>query len=441
MSETNDTTRRGKTLTLKKTETSTVKQSFSHGRTKAVVVEKKRARVAPAAAKPAAEAAEKPAAKPVEAKAPAPSPAPKPAARDGGRGGVVLRELTEEEKEARSRALAGARVADEAARKQAEEDRRRREIEEAQLAIEREAAAKRKAEEDARHKAEEEARKHAEEELHRRDKAGENSDRCPCRSDACRCRAHGRGATCPPSRAGRRRRREQGQENSGQGRTQGAAHAQDAGRSPPRQAYGHQGAHRRRRAHAFAGVLSPPSAAREGPSGPAGRPRRSARHHDPGNHHGRRIGQPHGAPRRRRHQGADEERHDGDGQRHHRCRHRRTGGHRIRPYRQARGRIRRARRPEGRRGCGRDAQGASAGRHRHGPCRPRQDLAARCAQEDRCRGWRSRRHHPAYRRLSGAAQIGPEDHLPRHARPCRLHGHARARRPGDRHCRACGGRR
>ena len=45
MSDTNDTTQKpsgGKTLSLKKTETSTVKQSFSHGRTKAVVVEKKR---------------------------------------------------------------------------------------------------------------------------------------------------------------------------------------------------------------------------------------------------------------------------------------------------------------------------------------------------------------------------------------------------------------
>ena len=41
MSDT-DETRRPKTLSLKKTETSTVKQSFSHGRTKAVVVEKKR---------------------------------------------------------------------------------------------------------------------------------------------------------------------------------------------------------------------------------------------------------------------------------------------------------------------------------------------------------------------------------------------------------------
>ena len=51
MSETNESAARpvntGKTLSLKKTETSTVKQSFSHGRTKAVVVEKKRARVAP----------------------------------------------------------------------------------------------------------------------------------------------------------------------------------------------------------------------------------------------------------------------------------------------------------------------------------------------------------------------------------------------------------
>ena len=43
MNETNDTATRtarsGKTLSLKKTETSTVKQSFSHGRTKAVLVE------------------------------------------------------------------------------------------------------------------------------------------------------------------------------------------------------------------------------------------------------------------------------------------------------------------------------------------------------------------------------------------------------------------
>ena len=60
-----DETKRPKTLSLKKTETSTVKQSFSHGRTKAVVVEKKRTLGAPGvAAKPAPKPAqpEKPAA-------------------------------------------------------------------------------------------------------------------------------------------------------------------------------------------------------------------------------------------------------------------------------------------------------------------------------------------------------------------------------------------
>ena len=54
MSDTDETKRPAKTLSLKKTETSTVKQSFSHGRTKAVVVEKKRTLGAPAP-KPAAE--------------------------------------------------------------------------------------------------------------------------------------------------------------------------------------------------------------------------------------------------------------------------------------------------------------------------------------------------------------------------------------------------
>src|SRR5262245_680863 len=90
----------GKTLSLKRTETSTVRQSFSHGRSKAVVVEKKRARVLPG--------------KPLEAEKPGrQSPEDSGAeAREtdakraqGGRGGVVLRELTEDEKEARLRAL------------------------------------------------------------------------------------------------------------------------------------------------------------------------------------------------------------------------------------------------------------------------------------------------------------------------------------------------
>jgi translation initiation factor IF-2 len=162
MSDANDTTRRpAKTLTLKKTETSTVKQSFSHGRTKAVVVEKKRTTRAETGKAP-----EKPSAP--EAKAAV--PVAETAAQNASRAGVVLRQLTDEEKVARGKALADARVHEEEARKRAEEDARNRAVEDARLKIERAAAEKRKAEEDARKAAEEQAKRHAEEEAHRRDK-------------------------------------------------------------------------------------------------------------------------------------------------------------------------------------------------------------------------------------------------------------------------------
>src|SRR5579872_6428741 len=103
MSDTDETKRPGKTLSLKKTETSTVKQSFSHGRTKAVVVEKKRSAAPPVAGKTAAKPADKPAA-PQAAKAEA-AKAASPA-----RGGVVLRQLSDEEKARRAAALADARI-------------------------------------------------------------------------------------------------------------------------------------------------------------------------------------------------------------------------------------------------------------------------------------------------------------------------------------------
>jgi translation initiation factor IF-2 len=165
MSETNESSARpvhiGKTLSLKKTETSTVKQSFSHGRTKAVVVEKKRARVAPGTKTPEP-----------EKKAPAaiaPQTAPEPARREAQtRGGVVLRQLTEEEKEARSRALADARVMEAEARKRADHEARQRAVEEERFARERAAAEKRKAEEESRKAAEEAVRRRAEEEAQRR---------------------------------------------------------------------------------------------------------------------------------------------------------------------------------------------------------------------------------------------------------------------------------
>jgi translation initiation factor IF-2 len=165
MSDTDETKRPAKTLSLKKTETSTVKQSFSHGRTKAVVVEKKRSATPPApAAKPvkaAEKSAEKPAAKAVEAKAPA-------ADKAAPARGVVLRQLSDEEKSRRAAALADARVSDSEARRIAEQDAERRAREEEQLRAERVAAEKRKVEEEARKAADDLAKKRAEQEAARR---------------------------------------------------------------------------------------------------------------------------------------------------------------------------------------------------------------------------------------------------------------------------------
>src|SRR4029079_15922607 len=98
MSDTDETKRPAKTLSLKKTETSTVKQSFSHGRTKAVVVEKKRTARVGGEAPPA-----KPATEHADVKAPA--GVETPVAREAApRAGVVLRQLTEEEKARRGAA-------------------------------------------------------------------------------------------------------------------------------------------------------------------------------------------------------------------------------------------------------------------------------------------------------------------------------------------------
>jgi len=184
MSDTNDTTKRpggSKTLTLKKTETSTVKQSFSHGRTKAVVVEKKRSAHGTTPA-PAPKPVVQEKTKPVVAET---RPAAPPPPRDA-RPGVVLRQLTDEEKVSRSRALADARVAEGEARKRAEEDAYLRATEEARLAKERAAAEKRKTEEDARKASDEVARRHAEVEAARRLEKKEEGPAKPDTSAAAR---------------------------------------------------------------------------------------------------------------------------------------------------------------------------------------------------------------------------------------------------------------
>ena len=160
MSDTDETKRPAKTLSLKKTETSTVKQSFSHGRTKAVVVEKKRSATPPAAAPKSAPKA--------AAKAPVPearTEAPKTAVPARG---VVLRQLSEEEKARRAVALADARVSDAEARKNAEADAKRRAEDEEKLKAEKLAAEKRKIEEEARKTADEAAKKRAEQEAAKR---------------------------------------------------------------------------------------------------------------------------------------------------------------------------------------------------------------------------------------------------------------------------------
>src|SRR6476620_1564233 len=157
-----------KTLTLKpRVETGTVRQSFSHGRTKQVVVEKRgKRRVGgdapethapePIAAKPA----------PVVAKAPTARPATPAAPRAGS--GVVLRTLTEDERSARASALADAKVRDIEERRLAEEEAKRRSSREGIEQAEREAAeARRKAEEE-RHRQDAEAKRKAELEAKKR---------------------------------------------------------------------------------------------------------------------------------------------------------------------------------------------------------------------------------------------------------------------------------
>jgi translation initiation factor IF-2 len=93
----------------------------------------------------------------------------KPAAKaQPPRGGVVLRQLSDEEKVRRATAIADARVSDAEARARADEDARKRAQEDEKMKAERIAAEKRKAEEDTRKAAEAEVRRHAEAEAARR---------------------------------------------------------------------------------------------------------------------------------------------------------------------------------------------------------------------------------------------------------------------------------
>ena len=189
-----------KTLTLKpRVETGTVRQSFSHGRTKQVVVEKRGKRRLGGDG-PANEAPHAP--EPVVAKAP-PAPAAKPPlARPAGppaaprnNSGVVLRTLTEDERSARASALADAKMRDVEERRQAEEEAKRRSSREGIEQAEREAAeARRKAEEE-RHRQDEEAKRKAELEAKKRFGEAEAKAAAPAATAARPA------AALPPARA------------------------------------------------------------------------------------------------------------------------------------------------------------------------------------------------------------------------------------------------
>jgi translation initiation factor IF-2 len=171
-----------KTLTLKRgVEQGVVRQSFSHGRTKPVVVEKVKRRVVGGETGKAAEPApvadrvsprrtatavpsKGGATAPVARAAPAAAPS-EPVVKPSG---VVLRTLTEEERSARAHALADARLREAEERKIAEEEARRRSIREQSERAEREAAEARKRDEEDRRRHDEETKRKAEQEAKKR---------------------------------------------------------------------------------------------------------------------------------------------------------------------------------------------------------------------------------------------------------------------------------
>jgi translation initiation factor IF-2 len=165
-----------KTLTLKpRAETGVVRQSFSHGRSKAVVVEKVKRRIGPGEAK-APESAPPPAPAPdrgalprrggvvqrggAPAAAPTPAPAAAPAPKPSG---VLLRTLTKEEQDRRAHALGDAKVREAEERKIAEEEAKIRAEREAIERAEREAAEARKRTEEDRRRHDEETKRKADE--------------------------------------------------------------------------------------------------------------------------------------------------------------------------------------------------------------------------------------------------------------------------------------
>src|SRR6202167_1531993 len=167
------------TLHLKRpVEQGSVRQSFSHGRSKTVVVEKVKRRVltpgeTPPTAAPAQVAVAPPPAAPSTLPAPArPAPA-KPTAPPPPKTGVVLPTLTAEQREARARALIDARAHEEEDRRRQEADAGARRERETRDRLEREAAEARKRDEELRRAQEANFKRQSEDEARRRLSGGE----------------------------------------------------------------------------------------------------------------------------------------------------------------------------------------------------------------------------------------------------------------------------
>src|SRR5271163_1665672 len=174
------------TLHLKRPiEQGSVRQSFSHGRSKTVVVEKVKRRILTPGEGPPAGPSTRPApapapaqvgvalAKPILAGEARPAAPAKPTAPPPPKTGVVLPTLSAEQREARARALIDARAQEEEDRRRQEADAGARRDREARDRLEREAAEARKRDEEHRRAQEANFKRQSEDEARRRLSGGE----------------------------------------------------------------------------------------------------------------------------------------------------------------------------------------------------------------------------------------------------------------------------
>ena len=173
MSDDVETETEGKTksgrrpLTLRRTETGAVKQSFSHGRSKTVVVETKRRRVLTPKKDAAPETADAPKAPAAKTPSGAKTKPRADAAAADKKKGAVLRTLSDDEKSARAEALVKARRDKRVRDEKEAAERAEREAREAEERARLEAERQRLAEEEAKRAKEAEERRKAEEEAKR----------------------------------------------------------------------------------------------------------------------------------------------------------------------------------------------------------------------------------------------------------------------------------